>query len=346
MKQLKLLGILAITLTLGLAGCNKGGNEGGDGTPEESQVELCEKHTWGEKVVLKKATCTEDGLTQRTCKVCGFKEEPKEVKATGHKWVDDGESRVPTCEGKGIMDTVCSVCGEMGTREIPALGHQWSTEGGTVTPAPDPSYANFYEFPCSHGCGKKCLGFKANEPTPESKETLVIGTDGGARFFGHPIGNDVELNENGDADRDNHEPIFNEDQTGDFFEYKFELTAAQAETLATCRCFCDATPAGYMNANGVDFWANKAGDEDWTRGMYIDGEHKGEEITDYRYVLYVDGVLQEFDGTACPVNSDDRAEFEMPFTFHLHSGTNTIRLSMAGGYRSTFYNFYFRTVAA
>ena len=346
MKQFKLLGILAIALSLGLAGCGNNGEQGGDGNGEQSQVEICEKHTWGEKVTLKQATCTEDGLTQRTCKVCGFQEEPKVVKAAGHKWVDDGESRVATCESKGVMDIVCSVCGEMSTRETPALGHQWSTEGGQVTPAPSEGYANFYEFPCTHGCGKKCLGFKANEPTNESKEHLVIGEDGGARFWGRPIGNDVELSEDGSPDQDNHEPVFNEEQEGDYFEYKFELTAAQAETLANCRCYCDATPAGYMNANGIDFWANKAGDEDWTRGMYIDGEHKGEEITDYRYVLYVDGQLQEFDGTPAPVSSDDRAEFEMPFTFHLHAGTNTIRLSMAGGYRSTFYNFYFRAVAA
>ena len=37
-----------------------------------------------------------------------------------------------------------------------------------------------------------------------------------------------------------------------------------------------------------------------------------------------------------------RKEYVMPYTFNLHEGENTIRLHMAGGYRSTFYNFTFR----
>ena len=344
MKQLKLIGGLAIALSLSLAGCNSPSEE--ESQEQVPSVEPCAKHTWGEKEVLKEATCLEDGQTQRTCTVCGAKEEVKTVKALGHDWKDVSERTPAGCETKGVMNTECKRCGESGTREIEALGHVWSTENPSFTPAQGEGYANFYEYPCAHNCGKKSLGFKANEPTTESAEHLVIGEDGGARFWGRPIGNNVALNDDGDPDRDSHEPVFDEEQKGDFFEYKFDLTAAQAETLANCRCYCDATPAGYMNANGIDFWANKEGDEDWTRGMYIDGEHIGEEITDYRYVLYVDDVLQQFDGTPAPVSSDDRAEFEMPFTFHLHAGTNTIRLCMAGGYRSTFYNFYFRAVAA
>lgn len=352
MKQIKLLGVLAIVLTLGLAACNGAGENGGDES-QAGQVSECEKHTWGPKETIKAATCTEDGQTQRTCTVCGAKEDPKTVKALGHDWEEMGVSKQATCEEKGIIDIQCKRCYAESTKEVAALGHRWSTEG-TGTQAQEDGFANFYEFPClNQGCTKKCLGFKANEPTEESKSHLVINSDGGARFWGRPIGNAVDLNEDGDADRDNHEPVFDKTEEGDFFEYKFRLTQAQAATLANCRCYCDATPAGYMNANGVDFWANKEGDEDWTRGMYIDDDPAhvnedgtGKEITDYRYVLYVDGQLQQFDGTPAPVSSDDRAEFEMPFTFHLHEGVNTIRLCMAGGYRSVFYNFYFRAVAA
>ena len=346
MKQLKLLGVLAIVLTLGLSGCNKTDEPGDENQAgEQSQVETCE-HQWANKKTIKEPTCIEEGQSQRTCKLCGAKEEPKPIAALGHKMKDVAPKTPAGCETKGVMETECERCGEPGEREINPTGHEWSTENGSMTPAQGEGYANFYEYPCAHNCGKKSLGFKANQPTTESKTHLVIGEDGGARFWGRPIGNDVILDEDGSTSQDEHEPVFNDQQEGDFFEYKFDLTAEQAETLKNCRCYCDATPAGYMNQNGIDFWANKAGDEDWTRGMYIDGDHKGEEITDYRYVLYVDDVLQEFDGTPAPVSSDSRAEFEMPFTFHLHQGTNTIRLSMAGGYRSTFYNFYFRAIVA
>ena len=74
MKQIKLLGVLAIALTLGLASCNGGGNSGGNGGESQSGgVSECEKHTWGPKETIKEPTCTEDGLSQRTCTVCGAK---------------------------------------------------------------------------------------------------------------------------------------------------------------------------------------------------------------------------------------------------------------------------------
>jgi hypothetical protein len=41
-----------------------------------------------------------------------------------------------------------------------------------------------------------------------------------------------------------------------------------------------------------------------------------------------------------------RAEYVLPYTFHLHEGKNTISLRMAGGYRSEFYNFIFRPYVA
>ena len=422
MKQIKFLGILAIALSLGLAACNNGGNgsEGGEGGESQSGgVTECTKHTWGEKEVIKPATCTEDGQSQRTCTVCGAKEEPKTIKA-GHTWgdwtklsdstctvagKDERECSVchtkeqrdraladhnfvpdtsatdvtPTCTEGGTENLVCSVCGEKKVNNLPANGHTWgewevtkeaecevdgsrkhvcsvcgveesevvaklghqlTAIGGETTPPAGEAAVRLYE--CER-CHITYLGFKANEPSAESLEHLVIGDDGGARFWGRPIGNDVALNEQGDPDQNSHDPVFNEEQEGDFFEYIFTLNNEQAATLATARLYCDAQPAAYLGRNGIDFWANKAGDEDWTRGMYIDGPEKGQDITDYRYVLYVDDVRQEFDGTPVPVpNSEPRQEYEMPFVFHLHAGQNKIRLVMAGGYRSVFYNFIFR----
>ena len=323
-----------------------------------SEAPAADSELW---TIVTQPKCEEEGVKTYVCTKCN---KPVEVKidALGHLYAQDEDKNdivewtvKPTCEEGGTGKKVCTRegCGHEEPVTAEALGHKWTTENGTRTPAKEEGYADFWEFPCANGCGKTSLGFKANEPTARSKTHLVIDDDGGARFWGRPIGNDVALNENGDPSQDSHDPVFNEEQEGDFFEYKFDLSAEQAATLASCRCYCDAKPAGYLGRNGIDFWASKETDTDWTRGMYIEGENKGKEITDYRYILYVDdpetGDLKpvEFDGTKCAVPaSEPRAEYEMPYTFHLHEGTNTISLRMAGGYRSIFYNFYFRQYIA
>jgi hypothetical protein len=106
-----------------------------------------------------------------------------------------------------------------------------------------------------------------------------------------------------------------------------------------------------MMSNNLDFFAAKTGDEEWTPGLYIDDNpytltnDVGTTITGYRYALYVDDQFQPFeDSITNPITSNDRTEFVVPFTFHLHEGTNKIRLHMAGGYKSLFYGFTFRSV--
>jgi len=210
------------------------------------------------------------------------------------------------------------------------------------------------------------------------------GDNGGMRFFGRPIGNALALDSNGDSvAKQNNECVYCSTETGDFFEYIFTLNKEQAETLSTCRLYCDARPANYLSG---DFWAYNRSADDWTPGYYIDGgeghfqvdeggqpvmvkDHAqavkqddgsyaegveldtevkmGARIEDYRYILYVDGKPVDFDpDTSVPVKGSQqnmqRAEYVLPYTFHLHEGKNTISLRMAGGYRSEFYNFIFR----
>ena len=489
MKQIKLLGVLALTLTLGLASCNKPANNGGDDS-QAGAVSECAKHQWGDKETIKAATCTEPGQSQRTCKVCGAKEEPKEIKALGHDMPADSsdawtvktaagcetegvkvaecarckqqvEAKIaalghdlpaedseewtvttnPSCTEEGVKSAQCGRCHKAVTQPVAALGHnfakdpdnpdedlvnwtkkpsceeggvgkkqctrcdytedvtadplghEWTTVDGQLTPAQGEGYANFYTYKCAHeGCDKVSLGFKANEPTTESKDHLVFEENSrtgevGARFWGRPIGNALALSSDGTSvNQQNGEVVYCSTETGDFFEYKFDLTAAQAETLSTCRCYCDAQAANYLN--GTDFWAYGASNDEWTPGYYIDGgeghvqlgddnqpvmvkdharvtDHAagtageeldtevpmGKRIEDYRYILYVDGEVCEFDKTiTAPTHGSNqnmqREEFVMPYTFHLHEGTNTISLRMAGGYRSVFYNFYFRQYVA
>ena len=98
--------------------------------------------------------------------------------------------------------------------------------------------------------------------------------------------------------------------------------------------------------------ATKNEDGSWTEGVELDTQVKmGARIEDYRYILYVDGQPVDFDAdTSVPVKGSSqnmqRAEYVLPYTFHLHEGKNTISLRMAGGYRSEFYNFIFRPYVA
>ena len=457
MKQIKLFGVLAIALSLGLAACGGGGNNG---------PEPCAKHDWGEKVTIKEPTCTEPGQSQRTCKVCGEKEEPKTIKALGHAWADDETGAVaPTCTEKGSKNQHCTRCDAKQTVDVPELGHDWvddetggvaptcteagsknqhcsrcdATQQGVEVPALGHEYGDWVmvegkEPTCDKAglekhvctrcgaeetreaaalghdlelvggeqqapsgeatvrvykckrCGETYLGFKADEPSDASLPHLMVGDNGGMRFFGRPIGNSLALDKTGKSEHEeNNECVYCSTETGDFFEYIFTLTDAQAELLSTCRLYCDARPADHLSG---DFWAYGRSATDWTPGYYIDGapEHiqynddgtvkmvkdharctdaspedrtqaegaeletevpMGARIEDYRYVLYVDDVIQEFDAdTAVPAEGSStnmvRKEYVLPFTFHLHKGQNKISLRMAGGYRSEFYNFIFR----
>lgn len=333
------------------------------------------------------ATCEAEGKTVNKCKVCGTKEE-KTVAALGHEYVDKADQTgavAAGCATEGTKLQECSRCHAAHTETVEALGHEWGETTWTTpaacgvagvgdrectrchehepqeaeplehemvlqtagTPIEGQAAVNLYT--CERECGTSYFGFKASEPSAASREHLVIDEEtGGARFWGQPIGNDVELNEAGDPDESAHEAVFNPEQSGDYFEYIFTLTAAQVAAMGSAqRLYCQAEAAQWMSNNRMDFWACKQGDTDWTRGMYVettDTHTAGEEIDTYRYILYVDDQVQDFDPTiSVPARSNtQKVDYVLPYTFHLHEGVNKIRLVMAGGYRSTFYNFTFR----
>lgn len=72
------------------------------------------------------ASCTEPGLSLKTCMFCGYTETAEATPALGH-----AEETVPgkaaSCTGEGLTDgTECAVCGEvlLAQEVIPALGHR------------------------------------------------------------------------------------------------------------------------------------------------------------------------------------------------------------------------------
>ncbi len=387
MKHSKFLGVLAATLCLGLGGLASctGDGEPTPGTSEKHVHSAAEgaqwqaddnnhwkdcyasdkgqaekaKHTFGEPYDVHAPSCTEAGSQKVKCTVwTAVTSEPK-----GHTYAkeDDGSDKVTwlheaTCLDSGLGYKVCTECNKAEEVIADPLGHEFIT---TDTAEPEPGKATVRTYTCKNGCGKSYLGFKATEVSEECKDGLVEETDSatgekGYRFWGRPIGNAVALDDSGTADRDNHEPVFDRTVEGDLFEYVFDLSADQAALLSDCRLYVNAKAADYLN--GKDFWACDPNGEEWTPGFYIDDapEHlnedgTGKRISNYRYILYVDDQVVDFDPTmSAPVTgsatNQPRKDYMMPYAFHLHAGENKISLRMAGGYRSTFFSFTFRTV--
>lgn len=308
-------------------------------------------HEWSEWDISSQATCTTNGVGRHTCLVCGAYEQ-QVIPAYGHSYNENNVNWVsqPTCTEDGIGYVRCTRCSEQVTVNSPVLGH---TNTLLDYHAPQSGFADTRVYRCSR-CGESSLTFGVDALSNESKRTLVeeYNDEGvpGYRFFGHAIGNDVAVDEIGNVDSNNHEPIFNPNSKGDFFEIMFNLTSQQAAALGQCMLYCDAKPADYMN--NMDFFASRTGDTEWTPGFYIQGDKYGQQIEGYRYILYVDNQPVEFDpGIKAPVNVNGgsnynipRNEFTVPYVFNLHSGTNKFSLHMAGGYRSIFFYFSFRSL--
>lgn len=90
----------------------------------EAVISCAHSHT--ETMVTKEAACTESGLKEAYCTVCGEKVAEEEIPATGHT---QGEWEVVTeadCTNKGLKRKSCMVCGEvLEEEEIPAKGHSF-----------------------------------------------------------------------------------------------------------------------------------------------------------------------------------------------------------------------------
>ena len=124
------------------------------------------RHSFGDWTVTQEATCTENGIQERTC-VCGEKEE-QSVAAVGHIFGQWDIVQDATCTEGGMQERSCS-CGEKETKNISATGHtfsQWTTiQDATCTQSGEKERA------CS--CGEKETQSVAQLPHTFGKWTVT-----------------------------------------------------------------------------------------------------------------------------------------------------------------------------
>lgn len=92
---------------------------------DTKEIPATGNHAYGDWVIVKEATCTEEGLRTQTCANCGDVIEEVIPKAD-HTWNEGEVSKQPTCTEDGIKTFTCTVCGDTKTEVITATGHAWS----------------------------------------------------------------------------------------------------------------------------------------------------------------------------------------------------------------------------
>ena len=95
---------------------------------DTQEIPATGNHAYGDWVIVKEATCTEEGLRTQTCANCG--DVKKEVlPKVDHTWNEGEVSKQPTCTENGERTFTCTVCGTSKTEvaeDLPAIGHNWS----------------------------------------------------------------------------------------------------------------------------------------------------------------------------------------------------------------------------
>ena len=113
----------------------------------QEEIPATGEHTWGDWIVDKAATDTEDGAKHRDCSVCGDREDAIIPNLSHTHSYESEVTTAPGCETKGVKTFTCG-CGDSYTEEIPATGHAWNA--GEVTTAPGCETKGEKTFTCQN----------------------------------------------------------------------------------------------------------------------------------------------------------------------------------------------------
>ena len=85
-------------------------------------------HEFSDWKIIKKATCTTNGLKSRVCFVCDEEEQVEiPIDESNHNDIEYIITKEPTCENEGIEERKCKSCKKViSTSVIPANRHEWS----------------------------------------------------------------------------------------------------------------------------------------------------------------------------------------------------------------------------
>ena len=84
------------------------------------------QHSYGEWQRVVEPTCTEEGLEERTCYICGIKTS-RALPALGHEWSEWYVGEESSCTSGGYEEHKCVRCGEVEKRDIEPA-HLWNNE--------------------------------------------------------------------------------------------------------------------------------------------------------------------------------------------------------------------------
>ena len=304
----------------------------------------------GEDIVTwtKEATCTEAGVGEKECTRCHEKETVTKA-ALGHDIHLVGEQAEAPAGEALVRMYGCSRC------DVTYLGFKAtevtaaSREHLTFTGTGEDAGASFWGRPIGNSIALDENGTSVNQQGDE----CVYDADETGDFFEYVFTlTQEQVNELGRC------RLYCDAKPANYLSGDFWGRDQQGEDWTRGFYIDDADEHIEKDSNGQNVMVQ---DYDKTTGapaVDANGDAvmvtKGKAITDARYILYVDDEVKAFesmDAIPCPVQGSStnhtRTEYVMPYTFtSLKVGQNKISLRMAGGYRSLFYNFTFRSVEA
>lgn len=138
-------------------------------------------HSYGDWVVTKEPTCTEDGTSERKCTVCGAVDteilprptDPSSSSEKYHNWDKWVIEKAPTCSEEGLKVRWCKrSCGAKEYEIIPKLDPEWVEVSKVVTDCEHITYT----YKCAH-CNGKVAGHIKTETVAASSHAYVHSKD-------------------------------------------------------------------------------------------------------------------------------------------------------------------------
>ncbi len=136
------------------------------GEKETNDIKPTE-HDWDSVYTLDKApTCTEEGSESIHCKKCGAVKDAKAVEPVGHKFGEWYDVKSSSCTTNGYKERKCTVCGYDETQNLDLSEHEWN-EKPTVDKEPTCTTDGEQSVHC-----KNCDAVKESQTIPAKGHTF------------------------------------------------------------------------------------------------------------------------------------------------------------------------------